>query len=766
MSQPQSLTTSISASPPKDGVAPAVTDEVLVFTTDTPVPSAPVAGQLVDGCDAPLFGDTVAESGSVSHEEVKENTTADRSGDAKHLPSSPSSGASWCASSHQNGSETTWQEERNEADESQAEFQPGQNALRTSGDSDPNPPAEVMGKVGSSSDTLSPPQTAAQVAPTVPVLQQCVESGEAQNTIQGGDLQHARQPSPSPLGAELIRTGDSVAVRETQSSASSEAPANPSLTGDAEGNGRQCDAAVEPDIAREGGVVDAGNHADIAAAEENALACGDLSPSSAARLPLEVQSLPIAASDRFAEPVTVESEPTEDVCKEVKRSAMSSDASSVISNMCGKAQPGERHPDSTTEVGPTVPPAEPNLVDSKRVKGEKVLDTAADHDTAVAVALPSSKADDGEYTMAGKLTASELQDPSQQLTQPFTRPKEELRKCRRVPLGGPVRSRLRDAVVTEETDAHEVSSEESAAGALHSRTTGPVLDAQKPSALSTAEVPGDHKDSVCVGTASVITNAGSDTATPLPLVSSTQTTVHSVPAMAEHAALVEPTTPRDDSASPSPAASTRKRAATPVTEDPASEPPTKNARHDVPASCARHNEPTTVLSSSPPTSDANSATQTSRLFPPPLAATPPASSSASSKPVLNIAGVNVQALLAENSDPPPVYLRRQRRTRRKSILAEDHPLFAEHRDLWQHDQAHRIIARAPFASDADVLQSLVEWQDSPSLVYARLLWQYTPLPFLHAAMYGFEPSTPVMEQEPRSRGAAGSVVKKEQDEES
>lgn len=106
-----------------------------------------------------------------------------------------------------------------------------------------------------------------------------------------------------------------------------------------------------------------------------------------------------------------------------------------------------------------------------------------------------------------------------------------------------------------------------------------------------------------------------------------------------------------------------------------------------------------------------------------------------SRPVLNIAGVNIQALLAENSDPPPLYQRRQRRTRRRPQLTDDHHLFAEHRDLRRHGAATAsklspgspaAAAAAPIASDGDVLQSLNEWADSVPLVYARLIWRYIP----------------------------------------
>ncbi|KAG5498682.1 hypothetical protein JKF63_02969 [Porcisia hertigi] len=126
---------------------------------------------------------------------------------------------------------------------------------------------------------------------------------------------------------------------------------------------------------------------------------------------------------------------------------------------------------------------------------------------------------------------------------------------------------------------------------------------------------------------------------------------------------------------------------------------------------------------------------------------------ASPKPVLNLAGVNVQALLAESTDPPPLYTRRQRRTRRKSALAEDHPLFAEHRDLWEHDSAGRLFPRAPFASDADVLGSLTEWTDSPALVYAQLLWRYVPELFLSFTMHSTD-ATPYAKAEQEEGGDA------------
>ncbi|KAG5496636.1 hypothetical protein JIQ42_03467 [Leishmania sp. Namibia] len=131
---------------------------------------------------------------------------------------------------------------------------------------------------------------------------------------------------------------------------------------------------------------------------------------------------------------------------------------------------------------------------------------------------------------------------------------------------------------------------------------------------------------------------------------------------------------------------------------------------------------------------------------------------ASSKPVLNLAGVNLQALLAEGSDPPPLYTRRQRRTRRRSVLDENHPLFAEHRDLWEHNTTGRILPRAPFASDADVLSSLTEWTDSPPLVYAQLLWRYAPALFLNLAMHDSD-STPYAKVEPKVE--ADICVKKE-----
>lgn len=130
--------------------------------------------------------------------------------------------------------------------------------------------------------------------------------------------------------------------------------------------------------------------------------------------------------------------------------------------------------------------------------------------------------------------------------------------------------------------------------------------------------------------------------------------------------------------------------------------------------------------------------------------------------MLNLAGVNVQALLAESADPPPVYTRRQRRTRRKAALAEDHRLFAEHRDLWEHDLTGRTFPRAPFATDADVLGSLTEWTDSPALVYAQLLWRYAPGPFVRLAMRDLD-STPYAKAEGPPLKAE-TCLKREKDE--
>lgn len=74
-----------------------------------------------------------------------------------------------------------------------------------------------------------------------------------------------------------------------------------------------------------------------------------------------------------------------------------------------------------------------------------------------------------------------------------------------------------------------------------------------------------------------------------------------------------------------------------------------------------------------------------------------------------------------------------------------------------------MIARAPFASDADVLSSVVEWRDSPSLVYARLLWRYTPQPFLRAAMEGLAPASTHVKPEPKPSSTEEAVVVKKEE---
>ncbi|KPI86158.1 hypothetical protein ABL78_4780 [Leptomonas seymouri] len=245
-----------------------------------------------------------------------------------------------------------------------------------------------------------------------------------------------------------------------------------------------------------------------------------------------------------------------------------------------------------------------------------------------------------------------------------------------------------------------------------------------------------------------------DATTPASLSSPLATTI------AERAAVAVPSDA--DDVRPRPKLGTRKRTLS-ASEANASELLMKGTHNGAKAQGRTH----AALACAPPSPPAPPTTSTA-LHSPPVPSCPSVVSSivastSSTKPVLNIAGVNVQALLAESSDPPPVYFRRQRRTRRKSVLAEDHPIFAEHRDLCQHDHAHRIITRAPFASDVDVLNSLVEWKDSPSLVYARLLWQYTPKPFLHAAMYGLDASAQ-LKAEPKPRDVNDCNVKKENDE--
>lgn len=101
------------------------------------------------------------------------------------------------------------------------------------------------------------------------------------------------------------------------------------------------------------------------------------------------------------------------------------------------------------------------------------------------------------------------------------------------------------------------------------------------------------------------------------------------------------------------------------------------------------------------------------------------SSPGGSKPLLNMAGVNIAGMLAESSDPPPAFNRRSRRTRRRVSLLEDNPIFMEHKDLRMNAFEEFFVA-SPLATDADVLNSLNEWTAPAEIVYAELLWKYAP----------------------------------------
>lgn len=102
---------------------------------------------------------------------------------------------------------------------------------------------------------------------------------------------------------------------------------------------------------------------------------------------------------------------------------------------------------------------------------------------------------------------------------------------------------------------------------------------------------------------------------------------------------------------------------------------------------------------------------------------------ANAKVVFNLAGVSIPAYLAESSDPPPVFSRanKSRRNRRRKQFTADNAVFQQHQLLREDPQLYNtFFQRAPIATEADVLRSLNEFTDSPALVYAELLWRYTP----------------------------------------
>lgn len=107
-----------------------------------------------------------------------------------------------------------------------------------------------------------------------------------------------------------------------------------------------------------------------------------------------------------------------------------------------------------------------------------------------------------------------------------------------------------------------------------------------------------------------------------------------------------------------------------------------------------------------------------------------------------------------DSTPLPLYSRKLRRVRRKvpsstsgspsdgshhsnillsiftntttpsASIDEDHPIFARHRDLRELHPEYFPVS--PLATEEEILHSLIDWKDSPSLMYSSLLWKYAP----------------------------------------
>ncbi|CAD2218114.1 hypothetical protein ADEAN_000560000 [Angomonas deanei] len=138
-----------------------------------------------------------------------------------------------------------------------------------------------------------------------------------------------------------------------------------------------------------------------------------------------------------------------------------------------------------------------------------------------------------------------------------------------------------------------------------------------------------------------------------------------------------------------------------------------------------------------------------------------------------------------NADIPVVYNRKAKRYKRgrAHTLLPDSPVFVQHADLRRtlvngeakdtgssisHSgrSATRKLAQpielvekddkttgkvtfptAPYATAEDVLNSLEEWKSSTPLLYAKLLWKYTPEALLQLALERSHPSFTVKEEE-------------------
>ncbi|KAG8341215.1 hypothetical protein ERJ75_000723900 [Trypanosoma vivax] len=90
----------------------------------------------------------------------------------------------------------------------------------------------------------------------------------------------------------------------------------------------------------------------------------------------------------------------------------------------------------------------------------------------------------------------------------------------------------------------------------------------------------------------------------------------------------------------------------------------------------------------------------------------------------------VGVLSAAQAMLPPPY-RRCRRLKRKLSVTNDAQIFLVHSEL--RDTVPQLFPTAPFSTEEDILRSTIDWNDSPALLYARLLWDTAPHEFLNRA---------------------------------
>ncbi|KPA83215.1 hypothetical protein ABB37_02899 [Leptomonas pyrrhocoris] len=676
-------------------------------------------------------------------------------------------------------------------------------------------------EASSSDASLVVPAASAAEETTTPSLLDPYEPRVTASPASRADSESTPDTPPSNV-MEASKGVEQQAAREDPAPANADAASRAPLTAPAEENAAQEDEENTRDGV--GAETISFPRNDITAlSEDNSIAKEEASPpaqmvpsDTAGQIPTEVSAVgndatcaPAAPTEEGARTldetksiVLGQTKPTSNATEEHDDAAVDQTVTASQSGLASE-QAEEAHDDHRQEAEITKASAESLATVPERMeKDVHELSRVRNEEQARREATPISLHPLTEDAHAGADTfVKSGADETQPQLLPRAKPSEKTRKRRRAPLAGPARPQLLHATVNEGGDSEVTAHRGYAAqksNELKVRHTATDKEADtRPSSPSTTVPPVTLKEEVreavegesdlesehatdTLDDARVTISATANTQTgsedrPLPrrvkteppadrkanitmaapLSPSSPTTIAERAAMAvvsdaDHTGRWAPSSTRESTSAAS--------------EDNATAPPTKSALDDdTEATDTKRAAPASVSSSSPVPSPASPAPH-SFPAPPSAPADAPntASAPSSTKPVLNIAGVNVQALLAENPDPPPLYFRRQRRTRRKSVLTQENSIFAEHRDLCRHDQTHRVIARAPFASDADVLNSLVEWTDSPALVYARLLWRCAPQPFLHAAMYGFSPAVHLKkETKPHAVDEAASRKKRE-----